>query len=283
MSKDFEQAYKELSQIEVPDLWDRIEAGLTERSTSKESETKIENEKDKKNKTIFLYMKRYSAVAAALLCVVIAVPVIFVMKQYGNKNYESTSESAQTAEAEEMYDMAQSYDAACDTGAGSPEDMSSMAGAEAVKEEVMEEAAEMVTEEEISEAATKDEAPSEEAANAETQPKQNAAADTDGSVKEKLRENKEGTVIENIVIEVTDIKDKSLEEETAQEAGTFYTALVKKDSTELLTEGEEIVIFIPCFVSTVLDKDGVYMLDIVYDENGNDFFTVKRCYGQIEE
>ncbi|MDE6204293.1 MAG: hypothetical protein K2G19_12555, partial [Lachnospiraceae bacterium] len=32
MSKNFEQAYKELAQNEMPDLWDRIEAGLKDKS-----------------------------------------------------------------------------------------------------------------------------------------------------------------------------------------------------------------------------------------------------------
>ena len=32
MSKDFEQAYKEAAQMEAPDLWDRIEAGLKSKS-----------------------------------------------------------------------------------------------------------------------------------------------------------------------------------------------------------------------------------------------------------
>ena len=36
MSKDFEQAYKEAAQMEAPDLWDRIEAGLKSKSVPEE-------------------------------------------------------------------------------------------------------------------------------------------------------------------------------------------------------------------------------------------------------
>ena len=36
MSKNLEEEYKKLALDEAPDLWDRIEAGLSEKSTSEE-------------------------------------------------------------------------------------------------------------------------------------------------------------------------------------------------------------------------------------------------------
>ena len=56
MSKDFEKEYIELAQNEIPDLWDRIEAGLTEKSAPE----------NKASITIFL--KRYGGLVAAVLC-----------------------------------------------------------------------------------------------------------------------------------------------------------------------------------------------------------------------
>ena len=46
MSKNFEQAYKELAQKETPDLWDRIEAGLTEKSAPKKTDISKDIGKD---------------------------------------------------------------------------------------------------------------------------------------------------------------------------------------------------------------------------------------------
>ena len=43
MSKDFEQAYRELAEREIPDLWDRIEAGLESKSTPEDGKEKIED------------------------------------------------------------------------------------------------------------------------------------------------------------------------------------------------------------------------------------------------
>ncbi len=47
MSKDFEQAYKEAAQMEAPDLWDRIEAGLQNKSVPEKNV--ILEKKDRKN------------------------------------------------------------------------------------------------------------------------------------------------------------------------------------------------------------------------------------------
>ena len=39
MNRDFEKEYIELAQCEIPDLWDRIEAGLTEKSAPETEKT----------------------------------------------------------------------------------------------------------------------------------------------------------------------------------------------------------------------------------------------------
>ncbi len=38
MSKDFEKSYRELAKSEAPDLWDRIESGLSRQSTRGQAE-----------------------------------------------------------------------------------------------------------------------------------------------------------------------------------------------------------------------------------------------------
>ena len=102
MKKDFETAYKELANTEVPDLWDRIEAGLSEKSAP--AETKAEKNKktapvNKKTK-IAVFMRKYSALAAAIVCAVILIPTMIVMKKSDSK-FMSESAYDEKAVAEE--------------------------------------------------------------------------------------------------------------------------------------------------------------------------------------
>lgn len=108
MSKDFEQAYRELAESEIPDLWDRIEAGLESRSTSGEAlpekregvaadisgkkrkavsaGRKFSGKKYKKHlqgkKRIFL--RRYLGVAAAAACVAVLIPAAVLLFGMGS-------------------------------------------------------------------------------------------------------------------------------------------------------------------------------------------------------
>ena len=102
MKKDFETAYKELANTEVPDLWDRIEAGLSEKSAP--AETKAEKNKktapvNKKTK-IAVFMRKYSALAAAIVCAIILIPTMIVMKKSDSK-FMSESAYDEKAVAEE--------------------------------------------------------------------------------------------------------------------------------------------------------------------------------------
>ncbi len=113
MSKVFEDAYRELAKTDVPDLWDRIEAGLSEKSApvtmikemdaaekasgiSEDSETRGQ----KKPAKIVTFMKRYATTAAALICVAILIPVVLTVGRFGIGG--SKSESAAYEEAAPM-------------------------------------------------------------------------------------------------------------------------------------------------------------------------------------
>ena len=81
MSKSFEKEYKELAQSKLPDLWDRIEAGLSEKKPVSVpitiDEEAINNEttiKKADSNKVLVFFRRYQTVAAALLCVIILVP-----------------------------------------------------------------------------------------------------------------------------------------------------------------------------------------------------------------
>ena len=84
MSKDFERAYTELAKSEAPDLWDRIECGLTERSTQPEADSGPAVSSSGQGKKFLFPILKYSAMAAAVICVIIIIPVL-IRK---NRSYE---------------------------------------------------------------------------------------------------------------------------------------------------------------------------------------------------
>lgn len=131
MSKNFEQAYRELAQNEAPDLWDRIEAGLTEKSAP---ENRIVNEnveiKEKADRTdrnrnskkitskkIRVFLGKYAGAVAAVLCVAVILPAAIFLKRTGDKSFSGGAMTEGIDEAGEMQeaaaaDMAMPEDAA---------------------------------------------------------------------------------------------------------------------------------------------------------------------------
>ena len=65
MNKDLEKEYKELMSADAPDLWAKIEAGLEPKQPNGKKISRLKN------------MRVWGAAAAALFCLVLAVPVIF--------------------------------------------------------------------------------------------------------------------------------------------------------------------------------------------------------------
>ena len=65
MNKDLEKEYKELMSADAPDLWAKIEAGLEPKQPNVKRKNRIKS------------MSVWGALAAACLCLVISVPVLF--------------------------------------------------------------------------------------------------------------------------------------------------------------------------------------------------------------
>lgn len=92
MSKDFEQAYKEAAQMEAPDLWDRIEAGLKDKSVPERKgirEKTGTREKRDKRKYFGKFFRRYSGVIAAAVCVMVMIPAAVLIRQT-SKGYSAS-------------------------------------------------------------------------------------------------------------------------------------------------------------------------------------------------
>ena len=285
MKKDFETAYKELANTEVPDLWDRIEAGLSEKSAP--AETKAEKNKktapvNKKTK-IAVFMRKYSALAAAIVCAVILIPTMIVMKNSDSKFMsESATEPAFTTESacydetvaeeatEAVSEMMEEASAA-ETAAEEPE-MERKEAAEESKVESSMATAEAFSEEESASGAVKESAKADGAMN-------------DAVCEDKASEdyNKQNAAeLKNIVVKVKKAEEKSLENE-AEEAGVLYTAVVKRNPSGLPREGEEIQIFIPVVSSVALVEDGTFELDLVLSESEENVYMITDYHGEVKE
>ena len=136
MERDFELEYRELKQNETPDLWNRIEAGLSEKKIAavpSENESKsidIEHFVMKKQTT----WKRWGLLAAACLCVVIIIPAVMAGLIGSSKSTSSgsadtaagaadmntSSSAAASAELSEAFDTAPA-EAAAEEGKAEPE------------------------------------------------------------------------------------------------------------------------------------------------------------------
>lgn len=88
MSKDFEQAYRELAEREIPDLWDRIEAGLESRTTpARIQESEAGTAKKQLKKIKWMRFNRYSGIAAAAVCVAVVIPAAVFLWRSGNRAF----------------------------------------------------------------------------------------------------------------------------------------------------------------------------------------------------
>ena len=256
MKKDFETAYKELANTEVPDLWDRIEAGLSEKSAP--AETKAEKNKktapvNKKTK-IAVFMRKYSALAAAIVCAIILIPTMIVMKKSDSKFMsESATEPAFTTES-----------AYCDEAVAEE--------AEESKVESSMAAAEVFSQKESASGAVKESAKADRA--------MNDAVCEDAAPEDYNKQNAQE--LKNIVVKVKKAEEKPLENE-AEEAGVLYTAVVKRNPSGLPREGEEIQIFIPVVSSVALVEDSTFELDLVLSEREENIYTVTGCHGEVKE
>lgn len=143
MSKNFAEEYKILANEELPDLWNRIEAGLTPKTTSQAGEEHspdmeqtiksadsgasqvAEPEKEKEKGKVISFLFRYRTVVAAAVCVIMILPAVILLgRNNRSKSFsgfaadmaaetqeEAPADDAADMESEEMY-LTESDDAA---------------------------------------------------------------------------------------------------------------------------------------------------------------------------
>lgn len=264
MNRDFEQEYQELAKMEVPDLWDRIEAGLTEKSTPSSSGKSV----------VIPFIKRYSTLAAALLCVILMIPVLGIMKQAA----EGSNKSGSAFTTEAVEDTAYKYESSAETTEESSAEAAEAPMAEAPAE---------------TEAFAEAEAPAEESFDGIEDMKNTSSsmADTESMEKQAEREDKaeagalkedmtsgagllEGQVLTGVIVEVMAAENDIMDQESIDDMGTRYTAVVQEDPDGVLAEGEEIIIFIPLYSSFGMAIEDTVKLDIMYCGVEKDYFTI---------
>lgn len=292
MKKDFEQAYRELAQNEAPDLWDRIEAGLSDKSTpvlpKEQTETGETTRKQNKIAALLSYRK-YVTVAAALLCIAILIPIAGVISR-SSGGYSSSGAPAADNGGAETADTS-----AADTGAAEEAPAAEEGAAEAADgtadQEPSSKYAENVVKEETAVTAEKtpmEMAESEDTADAgmaESMLQSSADSTARGEIAEAdemmrdLEHLNGDEVISHVVIRVTNINHAELSE-NIEEVGTLYTFLVEEEPSGVLSGGEEYILFVPAYSSYALIEDSVYEVDLGYREREEYSFVLKGYYGE---
>lgn len=88
MERDFEREFRELKQNEIPDLWNRIEAGLSEKNDFVKEDTKKP-----------FAWRKWGTLIAACVCVVIILPAFSLLIRDKSYSGSGSDTAANTAEA----------------------------------------------------------------------------------------------------------------------------------------------------------------------------------------
>lgn len=282
MSKDFEQAYKELAQSEIPDLWDRIEAGLSEKSTPGKDQEKNQE------KTKQIHFRRYAGMAAAVVCVALVIPAAFFMRDMGkSSNMEMAADQSGMEESMELAECAPE-----DAEGGEVEAADAMPLPEEISKDEAEDtgmmldtAAGAAQNTAIEEASRENrQQTNEEGAVTESiaQIEEERADSLSASKLNEIAEMEDGTIIEGVTVNIIGGTRKEVEGDDIDKIGAVCSAIVHKDETGLFEEGEQIEIFIPLYSSTALFEDSAYNVDLVYRRGEEYPFMLRGLHGTAE-
>lgn len=298
MERDFEQEFRELKQSEIPDLWNRIEAGLSEKKNSttmsqnimaidnkyiadvRKAENNVSGKEAPKKRFAW---KTWGTLIAACLCVVIILPAFSMLirnKGYSKGNMAESAAEDTAAGFAVREDAAAAEEPADDAPADEPADYgTAVESAENVfdgaADEGGAESAAAATEAESS--ASKNEA---EAAETE---RNNAAADNaqgeetgTGAVNEEKAVwggLTDGQILEEAVIQIQKAED-----------GIYQALVVQPDAAGLLESGTQIALV--CDTDTAYDfpaepreekalkEEAEYTVNLRYNEKEGSFVVV---------
>ena len=306
MSKNFEKEYIALTEVEVPDLWDRIEAGLTHKSAQNpekneasmiEFQKEVVSKNESENKKIsapLYFMKKYKTVLAAAVCVIVILPAAVLLGQMGMGGVKEecapadmaaaeTVEYTVTTEAETeegvMEECVTYEEAAAEMPAEATEDgyAEDMYAEDTVQNQVLESAEAAPVEAEELKDESEDMKESAEAKKAQAAMGEEVEEEESRAVTEYL-DTEDGTVLSKVTVRLFAIEEVNPQGEH-KGMGTLYRAEVLEDADGLLEAGEEILIYLSPLSSTYLPaEDNTYMMMLEYDSTREYPFHLKDCY-----
>ncbi len=281
MSKDFEQAYKELAQNEIPDLWDRIEAGLKEKSAPEQKKAELNDvkvEKTTKKKNAFIPV-HYMGMAAAVIGAVVGIPALLAISQVSEKSssaggtgrvMESAYDTAAAGTAsEEICEAAQEEAEAADMADGANENGAREEADGQVKQEMKQEV--LKAEEALEDTdAEKD---------GGTDGMETKGAGSSEAVKTEMAETENGFMdgeAFNLTVEV--IKEREVYDENEKApSGMLFSAIIQEDASGSFDAGEQIEIYVSADSSLSLAAGSWFQVDIVYESAEEYPFRLQLC------
>ena len=267
MSRDFKNEYLELVNEEIPDLWDRIEAGLREKTVP---------ETEKKNKiNPVIFRKRYAGLAAAVLCAAVVIPAfMFTRGMNKSASFESAAEApAEAAQVTEECAVEEAAEAVCDTAEDVYDEISE-SGAGGIEETTGQE-----TMENEGAAADVPEAVSEEAAledldegiGADKTESAFRKEETISEAASKRQDKGEALILENVTVQVTAVNNTDAKETDQGEhsmEGVLYQAIVVDDPSGTFSVDEQIEIFVPADSLFDMTTGNTFEIDLICDADG---------------
>jgi len=304
MSKNFEQEYKALAENDLPDLWNRIEAGLSSKTiTSKSSEAKesigeteaeeiqevITGKKSQAdhNRTIF-YFSKYKTVVAAAICVIVILPAFLVLGKINTSKSYSTAEAADEAsdaaapmmEAADTAAIAETAEEAAYAEEAPEEGMTAEEGMEAEERMAAEEG--MEVEERMAADEAYDDSMSDMLASEDNGTAESAAGGITEDLKEEAQKQQADAssakktseiIYQNVTVKVLEATG----DEVVTQKDWFCGMKVEvvSDPAGELEQGTELTLWVSLTSSVAYVNGKEYELDISYDPD-------RECDYQIE-
>ncbi len=292
MSKDFKKEYRELAQNEIPDLWNRIEARLTEKTSSPNSSIEAASEPApaqsrsvKSHSGIIIFLKRYAGLAAAVLCVAFIIPFLMQSDRMG----KSTSSLATEEVMEEAVAEAAADTEAVQEESLIPEEAEEMsveegeeeraAGTEAAAEELSDAGLENAAIEDTADLASSSGAVGKENQKAQKEAAFRTEADSvqASSSPAEGQDTEQNAVLKDITIRVI-AEDNSMNGgDAGRKKETGYQAVVISDLSGTLAQEEEIKISLPADFDLQLQADRSYKADLVWESEADGTASYLIC------
>lgn len=268
MERDFRQEFIELKQNETPDLWNRIEAGLSERKITAYAPEKADFSEKITGKNI--YWRRWGSLVAACLCVAVIIPALSLIINNIGKNSNSASDGS--ASGSTTNDTMMDYESS--NCAPMKEEIAESAGTDIAQDDTGIQA-DINADNKNSMSETQDgmSAENSSAATAEEEANDASATETAEDLYEHMEavsdlKLKNGQVIENVTIQI-------MEADESGEEVIYQAVVLLPDADAVLNKNMQIEIV--CNQETEYDFSSAAKGDIM---KAGESYEVSLCYEQ---